>query len=218
MILHYILALSFLGLLLLVIWTTVDVNYHSVKYRAFIVEDSDKFNVLAGIVFGVGFFPLTIFLLYLFCLAQPNTKERILTGIPLVILLILGISLIPSLYQLKYIKNLNSRSDIANIEEPILSDIADNVVSELPTLSDYDNNQIVEQPIDSDFATTQIGEKPIFSDFSADQIANSQPEQAIDSDFDKNQVDEKPIASDFAADQIANSQPDSQRTCNIFKG
>merc|ERR1711971_558532 len=36
-ILHYILALSFLGLLLLVIWTTVDVNYHPTKYRAFIV-------------------------------------------------------------------------------------------------------------------------------------------------------------------------------------
>ena len=65
-ILHYILALSFLGLLLLVKWTTVDVNYHQVNYLAFIVQETDKFNVLAGIVFGVGFFPLTIFLLALF--------------------------------------------------------------------------------------------------------------------------------------------------------
>ena len=203
------LALSFLGLLLLVIWTTVDVNYHAIKYSAFIVQDTEKFNALAGIVFGVGFFPLTIFLLCLFCLAQPNTKERILTGIPLVILLILGISLIPSLY---YIQNLNSRSGNANNEEPILSDTADNVVSESP-IPGYDNNQIGEQPIDSDFATTQIDEKPIFSDFAADQIANSQPEQPIDSDFATTQVDEKPVFSDFAADQIANSKP--ARTCEI---
>ena len=152
-------ALSFLGLLLLVIWTTVDVNYHQVNYRAFIVEKTDKFNVLAGIVFGVGFFPLTIFLFGLFCLAQPNTKERILTGIPLVILLILGISLIPSLYQSEYIRIENSRLDITNNEEPIPG---------------YDNNQI---GIDSDFATTQIDENPNASDFAADQIANSQQER-----------------------------------------
>jgi hypothetical protein len=143
-ILHYFLALFFLGLLLLVIWTTVDVNYHPIKYRAFIVEKTEKFNALAGIVFGVGFFPLTIFLLCLFFLAQPNTKERILTGIPLVILLILGISLIPSLYQLKYIQNLNS-SDIANNEEPIISDIANNVVSESP-IPGYDNSRINPRP------------------------------------------------------------------------
>ena len=130
------LALSFLGLLLLVIWTTVDVNYHQVNYRAFIVEETDKFNALAGIVFGVGFFPLTIFLLRLFCLAQPNTKERILTGIPLVILLILGISLIPSLYQSEYIRRKsNSRSYITNNEVPNLSDMVNNVVSESPTYS-----------------------------------------------------------------------------------
>ena len=157
---HYIFALSFLGLLLLVIWTTVDVNYHQVNYLAFIVQETHKFNVLAGIVFGVGFFPLTIFLLGLFCLAQPNTKERILTGIPLVILLILGISLILSLYQSEYIRNLNPGLDITNNEEPIPG---------------YDKNQI---GIDSDFATTQIDEKPIASDFAADQIAaNSQQER-----------------------------------------
>ena len=152
-------ALSFLGLLLLVIWTTVDVNYHQVNYRAFIVEETDKFNVLAGIVFGVGFFPLTIFLLGFFCLARTNTKERILTVIPLVILLILGISLIPSLYQSEYIRNLNSQPDITNNQEPI---------------PDYDNNQI---GIDSDFATTQMDEKPIVSDFAADQIVNSDQER-----------------------------------------
>ena len=157
---HYIFALSFLGLLLLVIWTTVDVNYHQVNYLAFIVQETHKFNVLAGIVFGVGFFPLTIFLLGLFCLAQPNTKERILTGIPLVILLILGISLILSLYQSEYIRNLNPGLDITNNKEPIPG---------------YDNNQI---GIDSDLATTQIDEKPIASDFAADQIAaNSQQER-----------------------------------------
>ena len=139
------------------IWTTVDVNYHTKNYRAFIVEETDKFNALAGIVFGVGFFPLTIFLLVIFCKAQPNTKERILTGIPLVILLILGISIIPSLYQSEFIRK-NSRTDITNNEESIPGD---------------GNNQIGEQPIDSDFVTTQ----PIASDFAADQIADYQQER-----------------------------------------
>ena len=42
-------------------------------------------------------------------------------------------------------QNLNSGSDIANNEEPILSDIADNVVSESP-IPGYDNSRINPRP------------------------------------------------------------------------
>ena len=119
--LHYTLALSYLGLLLLVVWTTVDVNYNSVDYRAFIVQEKDKFNALAGIVLGIGFFPMTIFLLYHFCLSQPNTKQRILIVTPLVVFLILGVSLIPILYEFE-IEKIFSQLGITNDENPAASD------------------------------------------------------------------------------------------------
>ena len=113
--LHYTLALSYLGLLLLVVWTTVDVSHHSVNYSAFIVREKAKFNALAGIVLGIGFFPLTIFLLYRFCLSQPNTKQRILIVTPLVVFLILGVSLIPILYEFD-IEKIFSQLGITNDE------------------------------------------------------------------------------------------------------
>ena len=95
----------------------MDVNLHKANYTAFIVEDTVKFNTLAGIVLGVGFFPLTIFLMYLFCKGQPNTKQKILTGIPLVVLLLLGVSLIviPILYKLE-IEQLFSQLGTTNDE------------------------------------------------------------------------------------------------------
>ena len=99
----------------------MDVNLHKANYTAFIVEDTVKFNTLAGIVLGVGFFPLTIFLLYRFCLSQPNTKQRILIVTPLIVFLILGVSLIPILYEFD-IEKILSQLGFTNDENSADSD------------------------------------------------------------------------------------------------
>ena len=99
----------------------MDVNLHKANYTAFIFDATVKFNTLAGIVLGVGFFPLTIFLLYRFCLSQPNTKQRILIVTPLIVFLILGVSLIPILYEFD-IEKILSQLGFTNDENSADSD------------------------------------------------------------------------------------------------
>ena len=64
---HVILTVCYFGLLGLIIYTTVDVNKNNIDYTAYIVDELKPFNILAGIVLGVGFFPLTIFIVYYWC-------------------------------------------------------------------------------------------------------------------------------------------------------
>ena len=67
LILQFIMAITFLGILALVIWTTENVNNHKTLYSAYIVRETTYFNILAGIVLGIGFLPITIFMVYYSC-------------------------------------------------------------------------------------------------------------------------------------------------------
>ena len=53
----------------------MDVNKNNIDYTAYIVEEKKPFNILAGIVLGVGFFPLTIFIVYYWCTKCFGGKE-----------------------------------------------------------------------------------------------------------------------------------------------
>ena len=67
LILQFIMAITFLGILALVIWTTENVNNYKTSYSAYIVQETTYFNILAGIVLGIGFLPITIFMMYYSC-------------------------------------------------------------------------------------------------------------------------------------------------------
>ena len=64
---QFIMAITFLGILALVIWTTENVNNYKTFYSAYIVQETTYFNILAGIVLGIGFLPITIFMVYYSC-------------------------------------------------------------------------------------------------------------------------------------------------------
>ena len=67
LILQFIMAITFLGILALVIWKTEKVNNYKTSYSAYIVQETTYFNILAGIVLGIGFLPITIFMMYYSC-------------------------------------------------------------------------------------------------------------------------------------------------------
>ena len=68
-------------LLSIVIWTIVDVNINNTSYRAYIIEEFQYFKILAGINVGLGFFPLTSFLVYywisIFIRGKETTNQEV---------------------------------------------------------------------------------------------------------------------------------------------
>ena len=65
--LQFSMAITILGILALVIWTTENVNNYKTLYTAYIVQETTYFNILAGIVLGIGFLPIIIFMVYYSC-------------------------------------------------------------------------------------------------------------------------------------------------------
>jgi len=62
--LHLVLTTCYCILLSIVIWTIVDVHNNNTSYNAYIIAEFKYFKILAGINVGLGFFPLTSFIVY----------------------------------------------------------------------------------------------------------------------------------------------------------
>ena len=72
---HLVLTTCFLILLGIVIWTIVDVHINNTSYEAYIIEEFKYFKILAGINVGLGFFPLTSFIVYYWISIYIRGKE-----------------------------------------------------------------------------------------------------------------------------------------------
>ena len=62
--LQLVLTTCYCILLSIVIWTIVDVHNNNASYDAYIIAEFKYFKILAGINVGLGFFPLTSFIVY----------------------------------------------------------------------------------------------------------------------------------------------------------